>query len=376
MRKKFIPVLLFSVFSLWALMPHAIVRGEIPGTGCFKDFNNNGALDAGEYGECTATPQGYLCLLDNMPCSLTETSANCPNPGSLNATTDQCEYPIQYNCPATGSVFQTDDACNGNCDPSGSCEVFCPPNMTIQGETCVADPSCAVGSYDPAANACTRDVCPYGDAFTCHEMNGNTYCSALPCMNSDEILTELGSPEGLDDMYDDGPRNEDNYCIGQIYIFSGNDRRCRYWGATIAYDNCCSSEDYLLGLAKCKAAELELAKLKGEGLCHYVGQYCSKKIDLGFTDICVEKSKTYCCFNSKLARIVQEQGRAQLSTFDGWGSSKRPICRGLTPEEFQMLDFSLIDLSEWHGDIQTQSQAQIENNLQQGVEDFYNQIGN
>ena len=367
-------ILLFGL-SICAIIPPSNVLGEIPGMGCFKDFNSNGTLDAGEYGECAATPQGYLCLLDNMPCTLTENPANCPNPSSLNVSTDQCEYPIQYRCPATGSVFQTADACNDNCDPAGSCEVYCPPNMTVQGETCVANPTCAIGSYNPDTDSCTRDTCPYGDTFTCHDFNGNKFCSALTCMDSDGIMSELGSPEGLDDMYDDGPRDAQNYCIGQIYIFSGKDKRCRTWGATIAFDNCCLSEDYLLGLVQCKARELDLAKLKGEGLCHYVGQYCSKDIDLGFTEICVERSKTYCCFNSKLARIVQEQGRTQLSTFGGWGSAKRPICRGFTPEEFQMLDFSLIDLSDWHGDIQTKTQAEIENNMQQGVTNFYNQVG-
>jgi conjugal transfer mating pair stabilization protein TraN len=90
----------------------------------------------------------------------------------------------------------------------------------------------------------------------------------------------------------------------------------------------------------------------------------------------VEESKSYCCFNSKLARIVQEQGRAQLSTFNGWGRASRPDCRGLTPEEFQVLDFSQIDLSEWHSDIETKSQTEIQENLQQGVTDFYNRIGN
>jgi hypothetical protein len=63
MGKKFIPVILFVGFSMWALMSHSILFGDIPGMGCFKDFNGNGILDAGEYGECAATPQGYLCAL-------------------------------------------------------------------------------------------------------------------------------------------------------------------------------------------------------------------------------------------------------------------------------------------------------------------------
>nr|HEC1719610.1 mating pair stabilization protein [Campylobacter jejuni] len=35
----------------------------------------------------------------------------------------------------------------------------------------------------------------------------------------------------------------------------------------------------------------------------------------------------------------------------GWGSPKSPDYRGFTPEEFQKLDFSKIDLSEFIADI-------------------------
>jgi len=59
----------------------------------------------------------------------------------------------------------------------------------------------------------------------------------------------------------------------------------------------------------------------------------------------VQKKKTYCCFGSPLARIAAEQGRIQLG-FD-FGTAKSPNCRGFTPEEFQKLDFSKIDFSEW-----------------------------
>ncbi|MFH1019100.1 MAG: conjugal transfer protein TraN [Pseudomonadota bacterium] len=51
----------------------------------------------------------------------------------------------------------------------------------------------------------------------------------------------------------------------------------------------------------------------------------------------------YCLFNSRMGRIIQEQGRGQLQQFkpDGnWGSTGAPNCEGFRPEEFQMLDFS------------------------------------
>jgi conjugal transfer mating pair stabilization protein TraN len=64
----------------------------------------------------------------------------------------------------------------------------------------------------------------------------------------------------------------------------------------------------------------------------------------------VEKKEGYCCFNSRLARIIQEQGRAQLGK--SWGSAKSPECSGFTLAEFESLDFSQIDLTEFIREIQ------------------------
>lgn len=96
----------------------------------------------------------------------------------------------------------------------------------------------------------------------------------------------------------------------------------------------------------CDQDSLETAMLKSSGFCHKVGTYCTKKIEfIG----CVQKETSYCCFNSRMARIIHEQGRPQLAAFqDGWGAVKSPDCRGLTPEQFQALDFSEIDMSEYY----------------------------
>ena len=107
-----------------------------------------------------------------------------------------------------------------------------------------------------------------------------------------------------------------------------------------------------------------------------IDEYCSRELDLVFDTICIEHSKTYCCFNSKLARIVHEQGRPQLQgDISDWGGAESPNCRGFTPEEFQMLDFARIDLSEWYGDIEGKAQDQIETDMQQSVKDFYDKFG-
>jgi conjugal transfer mating pair stabilization protein TraN len=62
----------------------------------------------------------------------------------------------------------------------------------------------------------------------------------------------------------------------------------------------------LSGLLSCEQAEQILAMKNDNRLCHSVGSYCSIKIPIIGT--CVETTQTYCCFNSKLARILNEQG--------------------------------------------------------------------
>ena len=96
----------------------------------------------------------------------------------------------------------------------------------------------------------------------------------------------------------------------------------------------------------CDAADVQCAEQRISHECHYVGEYCDMDTLFG----CFQSVNTYCCFNSMMARIIQEQGRPQLTTYGptgNWGSAEYPNCKGLTPEEFEALDFSKIDFSEY-----------------------------
>ena len=57
----------------------------------------------------------------------------------------------------------------------------------------------------------------------------------------------------------------------------------------------------------------------------------------------------YCCFGTKLARLVQEQARAQRGI--GWGTAQQPQCRALTVQELSLVDFTKIDLSQLLADV-------------------------
>lgn len=125
----------------------------------------------------------------------------------------------------------------------------------------------------------------------------------------------------------------------------------------------------------CEQEEEVLAMQRGQNLCTYVGSYCSQR----FLGSCVSRRSTYCCFNSKLGRIIQEQGRSQLGI--DWGTAEAPNCDGLTQEQFQQIDFSSIDFSEFIEDIARNVQMpdvtgiQTENQqlIQDRVENYFNQ---
>ena len=70
----------------------------------------------------------------------------------------------------------------------------------------------------------------------------------------------------------------------------------------------------------------------------------------GFECSPIKKNTSFCCFNSRLSRLLQEHGKKQLKL--SFGSAEKPECRGFTPQELSQLDFSKMDLSELFEDIQ------------------------
>ena len=101
-------------------------------------------------------------------------------------------------------------------------------------------------------------------------------------------------------------------------------------------------------MRQCNAGEMILGCKRAKKICHRVGRRCKVKV----LDICLQHVTSYCCFNSQLSRIIHEQGRPQLGL--GWGSGKKPICRGFYPNEFVQLNFASMDLSEYANEITKQ----------------------
>lgn len=192
--------------------------------------------------------------------------------------------------------------------------------------------------------------CPTGRAPTTEQVSkggytapqGDSGASSTPNADMPEAIARLAV---LKDIQDIMRANEKLKDTSGLQIFKGNGRRC-----TIAFGgfkNCCAKKGLGLSLklTHCKPKEKELAASHKKRLCVKIGTYCAKKV-LGQ---CIHKKTSYCCFPTKLSRIIQEQGRKQLSI--GWGKPKHPECRGFTVDELSRLDFEKLDLSELFDEI-------------------------
>ena len=130
-----------------------------------------------------------------------------------------------------------------------------------------------------------------------------------------------------------------------LTLFRGARETCHK--KVFGLSNCCSGKGVpLLTPFLCSAAERQLDEKDDKGLCHKVGTYCSDRV-LG---VCVTRKDTYCCFQSKISRILQEQGRPQIGK--PWGPPKTETCEGFTIFEFQQLDLSVMDFSEVYAEFQ------------------------
>ncbi|ENP2200602.1 type-F conjugative transfer system mating-pair stabilization protein TraN [Salmonella enterica] len=131
-----------------------------------------------------------------------------------------------------------------------------------------------------------------------------------------------------------------------VRAFTGEAKFCRK--AAAGFSNCCKDGGWGqdVGLAQCNSEEKALGKAKEGKLTVSVGEFCSRKV-LG---VCLQKKRSYCQFDSKLAQIVQQQGRnGQLRI--GFGSAKSPDCRGITVDELQRIKFDQLDFTNFYEDL-------------------------
>ncbi|EFC1656798.1 TPA: type-F conjugative transfer system mating-pair stabilization protein TraN [Escherichia coli] len=224
--------------------------------------------------------------------------------------------------------------------------------------------TCKAYADNPACTLASRQCAFYSDEGTCLHEYATYSCESK---TSGKVMVCGGDVFCLDgecDKAQSGKSSDFGAAVSQlaalaaagkdvaalngvdVRAFTGEAKFCRK--AAAGFSNCCKDGGWGqdVGLAKCNSEEKALGKAKEDKLTVSVGEFCSKKV-LG---VCLQKKRSYCQFDSKLAQIVQQQGRnGQLRI--GFGSAKHPDCRGITVDELQKIQFDQLDFTNFYEDL-------------------------
>lgn len=208
-------------------------------------------------------------------------------------------------------------------------------------------------------NICTKKTCRTV-TLTCGEqsfcLDGDCY-ESTPTQSDDfnESATGLAALSEAAKGLGDPP-----------LIFTGKGMHCT--DKAFGFADCCKDSGWGtgVGLAQCSEEEIALGQAKEQGITIALGEYCASKV-LG---VCTRKKKGYCVFDSKLARIVQEQGvKGQLGI--SLGSAEHPACDAITPEQLQKINFKHIDFSDFYDDMRSNTDLPSATEIQQRLKSAY-----
>jgi conjugal transfer mating pair stabilization protein TraN len=241
------------------------------------------------------------------------------------------------------------------------------PGCTLVREDCLTDEPCR--TWERIYDCPVPDQPASTNQFIC---DGDVYCIDGSC----ETIDREANDEFKDAVVALSAMNQARreFDSDTLTLFRGTRNTCssKVFGAL----NCCRGKGFplipgiqLLVALGCSREEMLLHQRDAQGLCAYVGSYCSDS----FLGVCLTKRKVYCCFESKLSRILQEQGRRQLNK--PWGKPKTEQCLGFTIDEFARLDLSKMDFSEVYAEFtdaaRLPDELQAATEIQQKIEDYY-----
>lgn len=238
---------------------------------------------------------------------------------------------------------------------------------TLVREDCLTDEPCR--TWERVYDCPVPDQPASSNQFIC---DGDVYCIDGSC----ETIEREANDEFKDAVVALNAMNQARreFDPDTLTLFKGTRNTCssKVFGAL----NCCRGKGFplipgiqLLMALGCSREEALLHQRDASGLCAYVGSYCSDS----FLGVCLTKKKVYCCFESKLSRILQEQGRQQLGK--PWGKPKTEQCLGFTIDEFARLDLSKMDFSEVYAEFtdaaRLPDELEAATEIQQKIEDYY-----
>ncbi|OYU37293.1 conjugal transfer protein TraN [Novosphingobium sp. PASSN1] len=241
------------------------------------------------------------------------------------------------------------------------------PGCRFVRSDCLTDEPCR--TWERVYDCPVPDQTPDADQFIC---DGDVYCIDGSCETIDrQPNTEFKDAAVALNALAQARREFDP---ANLSLFKGERASCA--SKVFGILNCCKGKGFplipgiqLLVALGCGREEMLLHQRDAQGLCSYVGTYCASS----FLGVCFTKRKVYCCFESKLSRVLQEQGRVQLNK--PWAPPKQETCAGFTVQEFAKLDLSKMDFSEVYAEFtdaaRLPDELQAAGDLQQKIEAYY-----
>lgn len=363
----------------------------------FKEYNltiggKKIAVSPGNWKDCKSVGGGIKYCKFTIPTMTIEWNSAWTSPDMILTYANSTGSTIKINTPSNNIILDWDAY-----DLNMKWEEHCPPhpsecerfdyqpwqcveeggtrevngiNVTLdcwrytRKTTCIASDTCIpLLTPTDSTMSCVElnQSCKVNVSNTCLINNVNLKCEVQECYDQQLVCGEQSFCLDGDCYVGEGEENPnfstavsglagaaeaaESLNADTLQIFTGKPASCSK--KPIGLSDCCADDGWGndIGLTDCSSEEKGLMEAKKKGLTIDLGEYCAEKV-LG---VCIRKKKGYCQFDSKMARIIQEQGRVQLAV--GFGSAKHPNCTGITPEQLQLVDFSKVDFSDFYEDL-------------------------
>ena len=290
----------------------------------------------------------------------TTTRTTCTEPGGTRYFEG---VPVTLDCWQYTEDQKCDAPADNNCDAlrNQGCTEISAKCRTMLGDICAVQDE----TYScPTENCSASDGIVCGGQFFC--MNGD--CSSHVPVQNKNFDQAVSAMAGVSSSAESVKKSNG------VSAFTGQSMSCRKVGFG-SFNNCCNNSGWGhdMGLAHCNDEEKQLGNDKEQGRVVYVGTECDKHYPWPLHG-CMKSHEVYCVFPSKMAYLIQTQGRRNQLHI-GSGSGDHPNCRGITPDELSKIDFSKIDFSSMYNQIEGNTDFpddnDTENKIAQRVKDFY-----
>ncbi len=335
--------------------------------------------------------------IENSDCQAKTAGLTCEPPTQVctdaSPTTRTIDgVPVEHDCWQWQATYQC-----ATLTPANSCATIqARGSCSFDHEQCLDDPQvgdCKVKSevykcttpnaaQNPGVQTCGGDVyCLDGSCTQLPTSPTPDIANALVAINAMGDATKQFDPNALT-IFDGTATGCHkplfglvNCCAGKVsgMLTAASSAVALAGILTGSYTFLLSMVTQFLVLFLCSQQEMLLDVEDRMGLCTYVGEYCSQKALF----VCTTKRLTYCCYQSELARVIQEQGRAQLGL--NFGTPQNPNCSGFTVAQFSQLDLSKMDFSEVFSNftsaVSLPSSLQTSAQIQSQVQQYYQNAG-